>query len=155
MLQRRDTLDVLEVPIHCASIKRLLLVPALDNGLITTLLSSLLGLSIAVLTRFKPVNLLLSGHFLSNDHFREWFLCLDPLQELFLGQFGVSVQVKSPYDGLAVVFGSFRTVVLEKAIQVPNVNITVAPVVDNRIDCFLSVIELGLKLLLKFLTLTV
>lgn len=143
MLKRRNTLDVLEVPIHRTSIKRLLLVPALDDCFVTRLFSTFFGLPITA-SCFKPVNLLLLGHLLSNDHFREGLLRLDPLQELFLGQFRVSVQVKSPYDRLAVLFRSFGPVVLEEAIQIPNVNVAVAPVVDNRIDCFLRVVQLGL-----------
>ena len=87
MLQRRDTLDVLELPIHGSGVECLLLIPVFDNGLLA-LFGSFLSV---ILECLLPLDFVSLGHFLSNDHLGEGFLRLDPLEELFLREFRVCI----------------------------------------------------------------
>lgn len=89
MLKWRDTLDILEFPIHSSSIEGVLLVPVFNNGLIP-LFGGLLSL-IVILHRLLPVNFFPLSYLFSNDHLRKGFLRLDTLQELFLRELRVSI----------------------------------------------------------------
>jgi hypothetical protein len=154
VLKWRDTLDVLELPIHCPRIECMLLVPVFNDGLVSPLFGRLLSL-VVILHLLLPVNLLPLGHLLSNDHLRKGFLCLNPLQELLLREFRVRVQVQSTDDRLAVFLSGLGPVVLKKSVQVADVDVPVAPVINHLVDCLRGVIELRFELLLQFLTLTV
>ena len=97
----------------------------------------------------------LLGNLLSHNHLAIGFLCFQSIQEFFLCEFWICIQIKSADDSNAVLISGFVLVVSEEALEVPGIHEPIAPVVHCPVNSLLWVVKRRLKVLSQLLRLTV